>query len=215
MKKIVGIFVIMLMVTSGFASFFGIIKNVNADPGDVVDSFDSLGDYPKGFAWDGQYLWLTDTWSVKIYKINVSGGSDNNPPEKPFIEGRVDGIPNTWYEFRFSSTDPDGDILTIFVDWGDGQNENTQGVSGEIKFLYHAWNASGDYTIRAQATDEHGAKSEWATSPIHMPKTKDINAPLFLQKFFQCFPFFEKILNQYTNNLKNQTLTLFSFFLLK
>jgi hypothetical protein len=102
----------------------------------------------------------------------------NNPPEKPYIEGRSDGVPNYWYEFRFSSTDPDSDTVTILVDWGDGQTNSTYGASGQIHFLYHGWYTSDDYIIKAKAVDEHRAESEWATSPIHIP-TSRVNAITF------------------------------------
>lgn len=86
-------------------------------------------------------------------------GFNNNPPEKPCIEGHVDGVPNTWHEFRFSSVDSDGDTVIIFVDWGDGLINITHAASGEITFQYHCWYISNDYTIKAKAIDEHGAES--------------------------------------------------------
>ena len=118
----------------------------------------------------------------------VVDGLNNNPPEKPYIEGHIDGVPNTWYEFRLSSVDPDGDHVIIFVDWGDGLINITQAASSEIKFLYHCWYISDDYTIKAKATDEHGAESEWATSPMHIPCSYNKPLPQFLEKLFQRFP---------------------------
>ena len=117
----------------------------------------------------------------------------NNPPEKPYIDGRVDGFPNTWYEFRFSSTDPDGDSVIILIDWDDGQTNITQGASGEIQFLYHCWYTSDDYLIKAKAIDEHGAESEWATSPIHIPTSRSMNKP-FLSLFENRARFLLKII---------------------
>ena len=46
------------------------------------------------------------------------------------------------------------------------------------------------------AEDEYGAQSEWVYVLL---KEKSIIIPFFLQKFFQRFPIFEKILNQYFN----------------
>ena len=70
------------------------------------------------------------------------------------------------------------------VDWGDGQTNSTHGASGEIKFLYHCWYTSDDYIIKAKAIDEHGAESEWTTSPIHIPTSISIHK-LFLSYFEQ------------------------------
>ena len=150
----------------------------------------SLSYYWRVVAWDNHGL-STDGPGWRFTIANFT----NNPPERPTIEGRVDGVPNTWYEFRFSSTDPDGDTVTIFVDWGDGHTNSTQGGSGDIRFLYHCWYESGDYTIKAKAIDEHGAESEWATSLIHMPTSRSIHKPSisFFEHHAQLVQFLIKI----------------------
>ena len=51
-------------------------------------------------------------------------------------------------------------------------------------------------TNKGRAKDDSGNKSDWATLEISMPKAKVINLNVFLQRFFQRFPLFEKILNQ-------------------
>jgi hypothetical protein len=53
-----------------------------------------------------------------------------------------------------------------------------------------------NFTIRARAKDVTGYISDWSTIDVTMPKNKALNISLFFQRFFQRFPFFEKILNQ-------------------
>jgi hypothetical protein len=64
--------------------------------------------------------------------------------------------------------------------------------------LSHTWDTKGAYTITAKAQDEYGQDGPENTLEVSMPKNKAINMPLFLQRFFQRFPIFEKILNQIT-----------------
>jgi DNA-binding beta-propeller fold protein YncE len=56
----------------------GFIDHVKADPGDVILSFNSPGQYPFGLTWDGEYLWTTnydiDEKGI-IYKLDPSDGS--------------------------------------------------------------------------------------------------------------------------------------------
>jgi hypothetical protein len=39
----------------------------------VIDFFDSPGQYPQGLAFDGNFLWNTDEWDEKIYKLDTMG----------------------------------------------------------------------------------------------------------------------------------------------
>ncbi|DAC73291.1 MAG TPA: hypothetical protein DSN98_01125 [Thermoplasmata archaeon] len=78
--------------------------------------------------------------------------------------------------FTTSTVDSDGDELQYRFDWDaasshDYSNWTTMVSSGEPVSLSHAWNTSGNYTIKTQARDEHGALSNWSnplgTTIIH------------------------------------------------
>jgi len=135
--------------------------------------------------------------------IIVSDKVINYPPLAPTITGKVNGKPAKEYEYKFMSTDPEGNNINYCIDWGDNSSEIIIGpyLSGDDASATHVWSEKGNYAIKAKARDVYGAESEWATLTVSMPKDKGINLIFteFLQKLFQHFPFFEKILDQYYN----------------
>jgi len=153
---------------------------------------------------DGGYIIAGYTWSFGAGDYDVwliktdSQGIANEPPGKPIITGKTSGKSGIEYEYTFISTDPDGDNITYCIDWGDNTSEVCIGPypSGVEASAKHTWSKKGDYTIKARARDFYGAESDWETLEINMPKSKTISIQLLLQRLFQCFPFFEKILNQ-------------------
>ncbi len=146
-------------------------------------------------------LWVTDNvTNVGYQKKWIYIDKENHPPQTPTLTGRQQGKNGTAYSYTFSTNDPDGDDVEYYLNWGDdywfGGAAGWLGpfVSGEEITLEKTFMEKGNYTIRVKAQDEYGAESEWATLSVSMPKSKAINTPLFLQKLFQRFPFFEKIL---------------------
>jgi len=123
--------------------------------------------------------------------------SSNEPPSTPVINGKLKGSIRYNYYCYISTVDPDLNPVSFYIDWGDNNTELTeQYASTEKAFLGHRYANTGTYTIRVKAIDEFDAESNWATLTVSMPKNKTMNLNLFLQMFFQRFPFFEKILNQ-------------------
>jgi hypothetical protein len=114
--------------------------------------------------------------------------SPNNPPEKPTIDGPTSGKPGTAYTYTFCTTDPDGDDVSYYVDWGDGTTTDwtTPSASGVNVTVSHKWTKKGTYTIKAKAKDIYGAESDWTTLSMSIPRTISIN--VFLQRFFERFP---------------------------
>ncbi len=131
--------------------------------------------------------------AFQLYKHEL-----DEPPETPTITGEPSGTTGTEYNCTFISTDPEEDNISYCINWGDESGEVCIGpyISGVEASANHTWSEEGDYIIMVKAIDSLGAESEWATLEISMPKNKAINIPLFLQRLFQRFPLFEKILNQ-------------------
>jgi len=100
--------------------------------------------------------------------------TSNSPPSKPDIEGPSSGNTGTEYEYRFCSSDPDGDDIYYCVDWDDGTGEVCLGPfsSGTCITEKHTWISDGTYTITVKARDTNQAESEEAALPVSMPKTK-------------------------------------------
>lgn len=103
-----------------------------------------------------------------LRREGISGGF----PSKPEINGPSSGIPNTDYDFTFSSVDPTGEDVYYYIEWGDGDIEEWIGPynSGEDVIKTHSWSEKGAFFIRAKAKDVNDEESAWASLEITMPQ---------------------------------------------
>gem|GEM_PF-2996567 len=86
-----------------------------------------------------------------------------NIPEKP--DGQNYGNTKTTYSYKTSTTDPEGDKIKYYFNWGDGTGEWTDFVnSGTQITRTHTWSRAGTYKIKIKAQDENGAESPWSTA---------------------------------------------------
>lgn len=110
----------------------------------------------------------------------------NDPPEIPTIVGPSSGRNGKTYDYKISTTDPDGDNVYYWILWYDG----CPGVSwdgpynsGEEIIKSFSWDNQGNYTISVKAKDENGAESDWATLEIKMPKRINNNMEIITKYF--------------------------------
>ena len=127
----------------------------------------------------------------------------NHPPSAPDIEGPTvkpvsrplpkQGEP---INYTFKSTDPDGDNVSYYIEWGDGTYEDWFGPfeSGEEVIRNHTWIEQGTYDIRAKAKDIWGAESDWGTLDVIMPKNQQSGNMLYVW-WLERFPILQKILD--------------------
>ena len=89
---------------------------------------------------------------------------NSNPPNAPIITGPTSGRSWEEYEFTFNTTDPDGDDVYYFVDWGDDTNSGWKGPyeSGEEVTITNKWTSEGLYEITARARDANYVVSDWS-----------------------------------------------------
>jgi len=106
-------------------------------------------------------------------------GYPSNPPAAPTITGPTFGLVNKEYTYTVVATDPDGDDVYYYIDWGDNSNSGWIGPynSGTQVPASHTWNSPGTYVIRAKAKDVHHVSSEWSnpltvTIVINRPPNK-------------------------------------------
>lgn len=87
----------------------------------------------------------------------------NEPPLTPDAPtGPDQGVTNVEYTFTASTTDPEGDPIEYWFEWGDG--ENSGWVSpGSAK---HAWTSAGAFEVTVKARDDNGGESDF--SPAHI-----------------------------------------------
>jgi hypothetical protein len=122
--------------------------------------------------------------------IIMSQLTGNQPPIAPTITGPAKGIVKVATRYNFTTTDPDGDEVSYFIDWGDGTNSSWIGpyTSGNLISKSHTWTKKGDYTIKAKAKDSYGNESGWGTLKITMPRSFSIPFDSFLERLFERFP---------------------------
>ncbi len=118
----------------------------------------------------------------------------NAAPEKPTITGQASGKPGEEYTYTFISTDPDGDEISYYIDWGDNTSTDWTSLlpSGEVYGSLHTWSEKQDYEIKAKVKDKYGVESNWETLTVSIYKSKTISIPLFIHRLLECFSFFEK-----------------------
>jgi hypothetical protein len=114
--------------------------------------------------------------------------SANEPPDTPEITGETSGKTGNSYTYTASSSDPDGDQIWYWFDWGDNTNTGWVGPysSGIIVSESHIWNAQGMFHIKVKAKDSYDLESPWATLDVRMSKVKlnNINNFLLLCRWF-------------------------------
>ena len=110
----------------------------------------------------------TDGLKTKTFTINVtatdnSGSASsttktvtiNDQPPVESITGMTPNPSNTsqTVNLRFSTSDPDGTIQSLKVDWGDGTSDTLQTTATSAS---HVYNSAKTYTITITATDDAG-----------------------------------------------------------
>ena len=115
---------------------------------------------------DGEYTNQSETW-----EFTTVGENTNHPPEPPIIDGPAKGKPGEDYNFTFITTDPDGDKVFYYIEWGDETNTEYIGPyeSGETILRNHTWPDEGDYTIKVRCKDTEnlwGPFSEYYVSIV-------------------------------------------------
>jgi parallel beta-helix repeat protein len=184
--------------------YFGTASN---PPNVATSQFGTLYD-PGTLDNNTQYYWRVVAWDN--HGVSNAGSvwtfrtvsPTNNPPNKPTIGGLTSGKAGIEYEYTFVTTDPDGDNVYYYIEWGDDNIDGTSWIgpyeSGEEIKINHSWSKKGTYLITAKAKDINDAESDYATLEVSMPKSKTINPlMLFIERLINHFPLLEKILQQF------------------
>jgi len=133
---------------------------------------------------DSDHISYDYTWAW----IQVS----NNPPNKPNIDGPVNGRIRVEYNYTFNTTDPDENNIWYYISWGDKEIIYIYGPypSGKKITLPYSWSEKGSYTITCKARDVYNEESDLATLEVTMPY------------FFQLFihPVIRRIQNLFSNH---------------
>ncbi len=127
--------------------------------------------------------------------LHAFGQLDPNAPEAPTIIGSTEGKIKTEYEYNFTTTDPNGDDVYYYIEWGDGAVENWIGPysSGEEVKVNHSWDKRGTYTISARAKDTDNLWGPWSELETSIPRNKATTNSLFYW-FLERFPILNRLL---------------------
>lgn len=157
---------------------------------------------------DGRYLlkieaedqigtWNTVQMTSGVFTVSNGGYNADLAPYTPSRpSGSTNGKAGQEYLYTTSTTDPEGDQVYYFWDWGDGTNSGWLGPynSGvESCEAKHTWQEKNSYNIKVKAKDSYGKESNWSDPlPITMPAS--FNNPFlqfwehFLHWLFERFP---------------------------
>ena len=87
----------------------------------------------------------------------------NNPPDTPvFVSAPDSGNEGEALSFTVKGTDPDGDDIDYYIDWGDGSNTGWLiGYSSDEPCIQvHTWENMGIYNIIVKTRDENQLESQ-------------------------------------------------------
>lgn len=143
--------------------------------------------HPYALVADENGVFITG-WSGKVQRI--SNSIENQPPDIPVITGETNGKIRTLYPYTFSTTDPENDLVSYFIDWGDQTTSGWIGPSGsgQERSESHSWSKRGTYVIKIMAKDEQGSVSDWASLSVAMPCSYNLPSMLLFEWLFQQFP---------------------------
>jgi hypothetical protein len=139
-------------------------------------------------AWDSGDLSTTTSSQVWRFTTGV-----NQPPTAPTITGPSRGKIKVEHNFTFYATDPEGDDVYYYVDWGDQTNTGWIGpyASGEEITQSHTWSINKKtFNISARAKDSPwGNKGDWSyqefITPVNIQSIQQLLKSLYLRNLQQ------------------------------
>lgn len=131
--------------------------------------------YPHGSYWFNLRPPIDEDW-YEAPTIDMCfktyGEQINQPPNTPSTpsgpSSREVGESGT---YSTSATDPEGDDVYYWFDWGDNTNSGWRGPynSGDTGSASHIWNSPGTYYVEVKAKDIHDAESISSNPlPVHI-----------------------------------------------
>ena len=148
---------------------------------------------------------VMDTWQTKKpMPTSRSGFAVAVYQSKIYVIG---GTVGETYTYTASTTDPDGNQIWYWFDWGDGNNSGWVGgiSSGATISASYSWCIKGEYVVKVKARDKYYAESSWSDPlPISMPKVGFKSLLFqFLEQLLERFPVLSQIFLPLLNRLEN------------
>jgi hypothetical protein len=114
---------------------------------------------------------INATYAVKNIRLILAtlaelseAGFLSNPPAKPVLTGPTMGVLNEIYTYTVVTTEPDGEDVYYYFEWGDGTNSGWFGpyASGVPATAQKSWSIEAVYIVQAKAKDINQVSSEWS-----------------------------------------------------
>lgn len=88
----------------------------------------------------------------------------NHKPYAPSVSGPVEVYVGELAEFPVAVNDPDGNMLRVFVAWGDGDTTDHGEfvASGQIVYFEHRYVTADTFEVRARCHDAEPLFSDWS-----------------------------------------------------
>ena len=115
------------------------------------------------------------------------------------IFGPASLLPGFEMEYSFEATDPQGEDIYFYIDWGDGSIEDWVGPfsSGDPEQFIHTWEDQGSYTIKAKAKDTNGYESDLVEFDLTVTNSR--TKSVMLENFLNRFPLIKQIIKTILN----------------
>lgn len=156
---------------------------INDNSGTVVEQYSCSGI-------TGPFAVWTDERAAPLKEIYFDTTFEvGSPPETPTVTGPTKLKPGQSKEFTFTTTEPDGEQIYYYVDWGDGNNSGWQGpyTSGTPYKASHKWAEKAKFTIQCKAKDINDLESSYGNLEINTPRNSGLMLR-FLDYFQHVFP---------------------------
>jgi hypothetical protein len=94
----------------------------------------------------------------------VNPPATNHEPYAPSVSGPVEVYVGELAEFSVAVNDPDGNMLRVFVAWGDGDTTDHGEfvASGQIVYFEHRYTTADTFEVRARCHDSEPLFSDWS-----------------------------------------------------
>jgi hypothetical protein len=124
----------------------------------------------------------------------------NSPPDKPTPpSGPPTGKILKTLVYSSQTTDPDGDYIFYWFDWGDDTNSDWVGPynSGKTGSAQKGWTKQGTYITKVKARDIHGAESDWSDPfSVQIPRDRARFVTIFTN-LFEKYPNIFQLIKQF------------------
>lgn len=185
----------------------------NANGTHAYSAYTSL--VPSGQTGSMPYIWnASGTYVVKAQAKDSIGQTSNwsngftvivstanQPPNTPTVSGPSQGKKGVTYEFTATTTDPNGDMIEYYFDFGDGTNSGWTPMvaSGTAVHVNHSWNTKGTFTVKAKTRDTLLAESAYGSVPITIPTSATFTPAMtflrfILERLQQLFPILDEVI---------------------